>query len=147
MTDAPTHHAQCFCGAVQIETVGAPLQQGFCHCDTCKQRSGAPMIGYTLWPAAAVTIARGEDMLQRAQQPNRPDHSQWMSCRACGCAVGTDLHSKGLIDILVGTFRDFTFEPKAHLNYGEAIIRMADGLPKYRDMPARAGGSDEMMPE
>jgi hypothetical protein len=52
-----------------------------------------------------------------------------------------------MIDILIGAFRDFSFQPQAHLNYGDAIIRMADGLPKYRDMPGQSGGSDELMPE
>ena len=41
----------------------------------------------------------------------------------------------------------FTFNPTAHINYESAMLRVPDGLPKYRDFPADFGGSGEMMDE
>ena len=144
---SPTYHAQCYCGAVKLQAEGKPLLQGYCHCSTCRQRSAAPMIGYTIWSEASVKITDGPDLLNRFPQPDRPEASKWMSCQVCGCAIGTHITTRGMIDILIGAFRDFPFQPQAHLNYGDAIIRMADGLPKYRNMPGQSGGSDELMPE
>ncbi|PUB11871.1 GFA family protein [Yoonia sediminilitoris] len=143
----PTYHAQCYCGAVKCEAKGEPLLQGYCHCTTCRRRSAAPMIGYTIWPETAVSFTEGEDLINRSPQPDKPEASKWMSCKVCGCAIGTHLTERGAIDILVGAFRDFPFQPNAHMNYGEAIVRINDGLPKYRDMPGRAGGSDELVAE
>jgi hypothetical protein len=34
-----------------------------------------------------------------------------------------------------------------HLNYGETVLPMKDGLPKLNDFPAAVGGSGEAIPE
>jgi hypothetical protein len=34
-----------------------------------------------------------------------------------------------------------------HVNYGETVLRMKDGLPKLKDFPAEFGGSGEVVPE
>jgi hypothetical protein len=34
-----------------------------------------------------------------------------------------------------------------HVNYGETVLRMKDGLPKMKDFPAELGGSGETLPE
>ena len=44
-------------------------------------------------------------------------------------------------------FRSLKFEPAVHVNYGEAVLRIKDGLPKMKDFPADLGGSGEMLPE
>ena len=39
------------------------------------------------------------------------------------------------------------FAPGVHVNYAETVLRMKDGLPKFRDFPADLGGSGEAVPE
>jgi hypothetical protein len=39
------------------------------------------------------------------------------------------------------------FEPTVHVHYGESILPIKDGLPKFKDMPAEMGGSGETVPE
>jgi hypothetical protein len=39
------------------------------------------------------------------------------------------------------------FEPAIHVNYGETVLRIKDGLPKLKDFPAEMGGSGEMLPD
>ena len=39
------------------------------------------------------------------------------------------------------------FEPAIHVNYGETVLRIKDGLPKLKDFPAEMGGSGEMLAE
>jgi hypothetical protein len=34
-----------------------------------------------------------------------------------------------------------------HVNYSERVLRLPDGLPKQRDMPAEMGGSGTLLPE
>jgi hypothetical protein len=31
---ADTHKGGCYCGAVEIEVRGEPLEMGYCHCET-----------------------------------------------------------------------------------------------------------------
>jgi hypothetical protein len=37
--------------------------------------------------------------------------------------------------------------PQAHVNYAETVLPMRDGLPKLKDLPAKLGGSGEVIPE
>jgi hypothetical protein len=39
----------CFCGAVKIEVSGAPEAMGYCHCNSCRSWSGAPLNAFSLW--------------------------------------------------------------------------------------------------
>jgi hypothetical protein len=39
------------------------------------------------------------------------------------------------------------FAPTMHINYGETVLPMRDGLPKFKDFPAEFGGSGDLIPE
>lgn len=39
------------------------------------------------------------------------------------------------------------FQPQFHLNYESAVLKMKDGLPKFKDFPTDFGGSNELMKE
>jgi hypothetical protein len=49
-----------------------------------------------------------------------------------------------MYDIFAGVLADFEFQPTMHINYDERVISLPDSLPKFRDMPERAGGSGLM---
>ncbi len=34
-----------------------------------------------------------------------------------------------------------------HVHYGEKVLSVPDGLPKYREMPSSFGGSGEELPD
>jgi hypothetical protein len=53
----------------------------------------------------------------------------------------------GLIDVPAVIIRDFEFKPAFHVHYQESVHHLGDGLPKFRDLPAEAGGSGELLPE
>ena len=40
-----------------------------------------------------------------------------------------------------------TFEPGLHVHYESTVLRIKDGLPKMKDVPAEMGGSGETLPE
>lgn len=141
-----TYHARCRCGAIQIEADGAPVQQGFCHCQSCRSLHGGAATAYALWHADKVRFVQGEAQLLRYRL-NADSRNARMACTQCGGLVGADLADIGMIDVFAGLFRDLDFTPNAHLNYEHAILRVADGLPKFKDMPEAAGGSGIMLPE
>lgn len=39
------------------------------------------------------------------------------------------------------------FEPALHVNYQETRLRIKDGKPKMKNMPAEMGGSGQTVPE
>lgn len=129
---------RCFCGAVEVRVTGQPEAAGYCHCDSCRRWSAAPVNAFTLWPTAAVKVARGADHLGTYNQTER-SLRKW--CLTCGGHVMTDHPHWGLVDVYAGILSEFPFIPQLHVNYGEAVLRVRDGLPKQQDLPAEMGGS------
>ena len=137
-----TTKGSCFCGSVQFEVTGDAPLQGYCHCEDCRRWSGAPVTSYALWQSDAVRITAGEDKLvtyTRSGQAHRKH------CRECGGALMTELPAADMTDVYPHLLKDYDFVPQAHIWYGVRAIDLDDGLPKFKDMPAEAGGSGEMM--
>ena len=65
MTSPKTYDGSCFCGAVQFTVTGAPVSMGYCHCNSCRRWSAAPVNAFTLWQPENVKIAQGEDNIGR----------------------------------------------------------------------------------
>lgn len=134
----------CFCGAVQIEAVGEPLEMGFCHCSFCRCWSGAPVTAFSLWKDDQVKIVRGAELLGRF---NNSGFSDRCFCSRCGGHVMVGHPKLGLTDLPAAALPGLVFRPSVHLNYARAVLPMKDGLPKLRDFPAHIGGSGEAMAE
>jgi hypothetical protein len=143
-SDGRAHEGTCFCGAVGIEVTGKPVAQGYCHCESCRTMSGAPLRGFTLWPADAVRVTRGEDLLNGY---NKMGFSDRQHCSRCGGQVLIQHPTIGMTDVHSEALRGFDFQPAVHLNYQEHVLPIRDGLPKQKDMPADFGGSGELITE
>lgn len=70
----------CRCGAIRYQAVGLPAHHALCHCVDCRRSAGAPLVGWALFPEAAVTI-NGE--------PSRFESSPGVERQFCGrCGTG-----------------------------------------------------------
>ncbi|QIG50367.1 GFA family protein [Nordella sp. HKS 07] len=139
-----THKGTCFCGAVEIEVRGAPLEMGYCHCASCRSYSGAPVTSFTLWKMENVTVTKGADLIGRF---NKTGMSDRQFCRRCGGHIMADHPEFNLTDVHAAVLPTLAFAPTVHLNYAETVQPMKDGLPKLTDFPTEAGGSGKLMPE
>ena len=144
MADEQVYRGECFCGAVGIEVRGAPVAQGYCHCESCRSISGAPIRGFTVWPEDAVRMTHGEEQLKGY---SKTDFSDRRHCAACGGQVLINHPTIGMVDVHSETFRAFDFAPTLHVNYQETVLPIRDGLPKFRDFPEAFGGSNETIAE
>ena len=52
-----------------------------------------------------------------------------------------------LIDVYASVLPTLKFAPALHVNYGETVLPMRDGLPKLKDFPKELGGSGDTLPE
>ena len=138
----PVHKGRCFCGSVKVEVRGEPAGQGFCHCESCRSHTGAPLRGFTLWPADAVTVLEGQ-----LAGFNKSGFSDRQHCTVCGGQVLIDHPTIGLVDVHSSTIAEFPFQPSVHVNYQERVLRIHDGLPKLKDLPSEMGGSGESVSE
>lgn len=139
-----TYQGRCFCGSVEFEVSGTPAIMGYCHCDDCTTWLGAPINAFSLWPRDSVRITKGE---ANVGVFNKTENSYRKFCKTCGGPVMTDHPGMGLIDVYPSLMSSFTHQPGMHVFYEHKTIEMKDGLPKFKDLPAEAGGSGEMLPE
>ena len=143
MTDK-TYKGNCFCGAVEFELANTAEANAYCHCDSCRHWSAGPVSAFTLWKPENLTITKGEDNIG-VYDKNPASLRKW--CKTCGGHLMTDHPSMGLIDVPAVIIADYPFEPGFHVHYQETVHPMKDGLPKFKDLPAEAGGSGENIPE
>jgi len=55
--------------------------------------------------------------------------------------------SDSLIDVYAAVIPGFPYAPGVHVNYQETKLRVKDGLPKMKDLPAEMGGSGASVAE
>ena len=139
-----THKGACFCGAVEIEVTGTPAAMGYCHCEDCRSWSAGPVNAFSLWAPDAVKVTRGEDKLATYNKTERSDRQ---FCTDCGGHVMSGHPGMGLTDVYAATIPTLDFQPGVHVFYGEKVLSIKDGLPKFKNVPAEMGGSGETLPE
>ena len=140
----PTRKSRCYCGAVEVELEGAPAVQAYCHCGSCRGWLGAPIHAATLWPTPKVNVRKGADKLGMIKK-TEASHRQF--CTACGCPVLVRHPALGMTDVPAGTIPGLAFKPTLHVHYGEKVLTVRDGLPKFKDFPKDFGGSGDTLPE
>jgi hypothetical protein len=144
MSTENVYEGRCFCGAVELRVAGKPAAAGYCHCTSCREWSAGPVNAFTLWPPSAVTITRGQELVGSY---SKTVHSIRKWCKACGGHLMTEHPGFGLIDVYAAAIPEFPFDPTLHVNYGETVLHLRDGLPKQLDFPKEMGGSGTSVAE
>jgi hypothetical protein len=138
------YKAGCICGAVELEITGDPAVQAYCHCDSCRSWLSAPIHAAALWPTPNVKVVKGADNLGLYK---RTESSHRQFCKSCGAAVLVRHPEMGMTDVPAGSVIGLAYKPAVHVNYGEKVMTVHDGLPKFKDFPKEFGGSGETVPE
>jgi hypothetical protein len=91
-----------------------------------------------------------------------PNVQVYCHCSSCRGWLGAPIHAAtlwpaanvlvghpaiGMIDVPVGTIQGFAFKPTLHVHYGEKVLAVRDGLPKFKDFPKEFGGSGDTLAE
>ncbi|HVN42070.1 MAG TPA: GFA family protein [Steroidobacteraceae bacterium] len=139
-----TYKASCACGAVELEITGEPAVQVYCHCESCRRWLSAPIHAAALWPSPAVKVVKGAENLSVYK---RTENSHRQFCKRCGSGVFVGHPSMGMTDVPAGNVHGLKYTPNLHVNYGEKVMTVHDGLPKFKDFPKDFGGSGETMAE
>ena len=138
------HIGSCFCGAVTVEVTGKPEAMGYCHCTSCRSWSAGPVNAFTLWKPQNVKVTKGAEFIGRFK---KTEASGRQFCKKCGGHLMTEHPTFGLTDVYAATIPTLAFAPGVHVNYGETVLPIKDGLPKLKDFPAELGGSGVVLPE
>jgi hypothetical protein len=127
-----------------MQVVGHPQTMGYCHCRSCRSWSAAPVNAFTLWAPTAIKVTNGQEHIATYR---KTDLSDRQFCRLCGGHLMTMHPPLNMVDVFAATIPDLPFMPQVHVNYGETVLPIRDGLPKLKDFPAEFGGSGEVVPE
>jgi len=151
MNGEKTYKASCFCGDVQFSLEGEPEAMAYCHCDSCRHWSAGPVSAFTLWKPESLKITRGKNNIGGFNKNPGTESEEIVSvrkwCKNCGGHLFTEHPVMQLIDVPAVVIEGFEFKPSFHVNYQETIHSMKDGLPKFKDLPAEAGGSGTQLNE
>ncbi|MGE5129216.1 MAG: GFA family protein [Sphingomonadaceae bacterium] len=139
-----TYEGSCFCGTVQIAVTGAPVAMGYCHCESCRMWSAAPVNAFTLWKPDTVRVTKGENDIAVYHKTPR-SHRHY--CKMCGGHLFTEHPHWSLTDVYAGIIPTFPFKASVHVNCQEAVLPLQDGLPKFKDVPKEMGGTGETIAE
>lgn len=72
----------CLCGAVRFAVTGTPISVAWCHCQSCRKHSGAPVSVFLAVGRADYEITRGE-ITRFNSSPGR-----WRGfCARCGSTL------------------------------------------------------------
>jgi hypothetical protein len=139
-----TYKGECFCGAVHLEVSGEPEAMGYCHCQSCRSWSAAPVNAFALWKLEAARFTAGAEHVAMFAKTAM---SQRQYCRKCGGHLMNNHPTLRLVDVYAATLPGLKFRPGLHVNCAETVLPMREGLPKLKDFPAELGGSGEQIAE
>jgi GNAT superfamily N-acetyltransferase len=120
----------CCCAAVRYRARTAPLEVVHCHCATCRRASGAPVVTWATFDAAAFTVTAGRPAELRASP-----RAVRTFCGACGTALTYRANDRqDRIDVTVASLDSpDAVSPSAHVWWSERLrwLPVADGLPRW----------------
>ncbi|MEG3122755.1 GFA family protein [Sphingomonas sp. GB1N7] len=124
----------CRCGAVRYTAEGQPDHNALCLCEQCRRSAGAPMVGWALFAADAVTIT-GTPVSY-----NSSGDAERQFCGTCGTGLFylSETVFPGKIDIQTGSFDNpDALAPQAVIQMADAPRWMAglEALPKFERYP------------
>jgi len=138
-----THKATggCRCGAVRYESTGEPVYVPYCHCESCRKATGAPVVAYAMFEEGRVRFTRGERKIYNSSPGVRRTF-----CANCGTPLTWEgiWGGRNIIEVHISTLDDpSAFVPDRHVFHGERIrwFETADRLPRY------CGSSTGMEPD
>ncbi len=79
---AVLHSGGCLCGAVRFEAEGAPKWTAYCHCNSCRKHTGAPVSAFAGFERVHVRFTRG----QLATYASSPGVKRGF-CSTCGSTL------------------------------------------------------------
>ncbi|MEM1382914.1 MAG: GFA family protein [Pseudomonadota bacterium] len=123
----------CLCGAIRFQAVGAEKGAGYCHCESCRRHTGAPVVAFVVYGADQVRWLKGD----RTRYQSSPAKFRSF-CGACGASLTFEDCSGGgtaLVEFHISAMDNpNAFPPNEHTHEAERIswLALSDDLPRYR---------------
>jgi hypothetical protein len=101
----------CLCGAVRFVATGQPESVAWCHCESCRKHSGAPVSVFVAFQRNAYVVTEGQ-ITKFNSSPGR-----WRGfCAKCGSTLTCEGERSNETHFHVGAFRDAAqLQPTRHI--------------------------------
>ncbi len=127
---AKNYSGTCACGEVSISASNSIGNNCYCHCESCRQASGAPFLAWTSFPNDLVEISGNSFSIHRSS-PN----IERGFCASCGTTISyRNLTLTNEIDLCTALLVDAEdLAPVAHIWLSDKLpwVQLNDGLPGY----------------
>jgi hypothetical protein len=135
--------ARCHCGTVCYEVKADPVDAKICHCRNCQVLHGAPMQWAVIFQKADVRFVCGVESLTFYNSERRTHQTRSerelpckVACGACGALIADEgrrmwLAFPTLFDVETSGLLPAAFQPNCHIFYGQRVVDLNDGLPKW----------------
>lgn len=133
------YYARCHCGAVRYEVAADPVAAKICHCHDCRVLHGAPMQWAAIFHKRDVRLTAGAEHLRfYASHSGRLERALpcKVSCGRCGTPIADEGRRMWLAFPTLFEFGSpprvpDAFRPTCHIFYGQRVMDVDDGLPKW----------------
>ena len=121
----------CHCGKVRYEASGTPVYIPYCHCESCRRTSGAPVVLYVLFDRQAVRFTRGRRKLYESSPGVKRGF-----CADCGTPLTWEgvWGGRPVTEVHIGTLdHPERFRPDRHVFYEERLawFEVSDRLARF----------------
>jgi len=128
---------RCHCGAIAYQASGEPLHHALCHCSDCRRHAGAPVVGWAMFKAGAVSVTKGTPRVYASSE-----HGRRHFCADCGTGLfyTNDKLLPGLTDVQTATLDDPNGLPaQIQIQTAERLTWMehAHTLPAFERYPSQ----------
>ena len=125
----------CHCSGIRYQVEGEAITHALCHCTDCRRHAGAPMVGWTMYSAAAVKVTKGTLKVYASSENGRRHF-----CGDCGTGIFyfNEKILPGIVDIQSATYDNPDVVPaRAHIQVAERIewMKTARMLPEFERYP------------
>lgn len=125
----------CHCGSIRYEVAGEAITHALCHCTDCRRHSGAPMVGWTMYPTSAVKVKKGNLKIYKSSE-----HGRRHFCGDCGTGIFyfNEQILPSIIDVQSATYDNPNLVPaRSHIQVAERIdwMKSAHNLPEFERYP------------
>jgi hypothetical protein len=104
-------HGGCLCGVVRFVAAGDPADVAWCHCQSCRRHSGAPVSVFVAFRHDTYQVTKGE-ITKFNSSPGRLRGF----CARCGSTLTCEGERSPEVHIHIGAFDDAgRFKPTRHI--------------------------------
>ncbi|KAA1467314.1 hypothetical protein DENSPDRAFT_235739 [Dentipellis sp. KUC8613] len=140
----PQYKSRCWCGNVEFEVHGDPLDAKYCHCTQCQSLHGAPFQWAVIFPKTSVRLVNNIDESLHFFSTETGTSAHHVPCKISCNTCRAPLFDEGRNTVLAypSSFHfpprqpvPHNFQPSCHIFYSARIMDVVDGKCVHAHVP------------